>query len=96
MKLRKILLIAFVIMSAQNAIAEVSGEDILIYSPDGRRLSIEVVQPFRMKNRMQRCLLTRAGMIRRGAGLVRRASQQAVIAPKQTLLPFRCHLLPNS
>ena len=35
MKLRKILLIAFVIMSAQNAIAEVSGEDILIYSPDG-------------------------------------------------------------
>ena len=35
MKFRKILLIAFVILSAQNAIAEVSGEDILIYSPDG-------------------------------------------------------------
>lgn len=35
MKFRKVLLIAFVILSAQNAIAEVSGEDILIYSPDG-------------------------------------------------------------
>lgn len=35
MKFSKILLIAFVILSAQNAIAEVSGENILIYSPDG-------------------------------------------------------------